>query len=175
MAWDRLLDPHEVLPWDVIQHTVPGFPDRYLGGGAKLDGLQTLTLNALWQEHTDEVSLSSLGDPTRPEVVASYSYAIVKRRNHQQQFRNLLLAAYEPKCVVCGFDQVEILEAAHLIPDSQGGPSTVANGRLMCPNHHRAHDAGLFQLQGDLTIWAEAAMEFLAPVRPLSSAENSSK
>ncbi|MEV4990194.1 HNH endonuclease [Pseudarthrobacter sp. LMD1-1-1.1] len=166
VAWDRLLDAPEVLPWEIIERTVPGFPNRYQGGGARLDGLQTLTLDALWQEHANEVSLAALGDPTRAEVVASYSYAIVKRRNHQQQFRNLLLGAYEPKCAVCGFDQVEILEAAHVIPDSQGGPSSLENGRLMCPNHHRAHDAGLFRFQGDLPMWAEAASEFLAPERP---------
>lgn len=166
VAWDRLLDPPEILPWGAIQQAVPGFPERYQGGGARLDSLQTLALNALWYEHTNKVSLASLGDPSHPEVAASYSYGIVKRRNHQQQFRDLLLAAYEPECAVCRFDEVEILEAAHVIPDSQGGPSTVENGRLMCPNHHRAHDAGLFQLQGDRPIWAAAETEFLAPVRP---------
>lgn len=167
VAWDKLLDPPEVLPWETIQRTVPGFPNRYQGGGARLDGLQTLTLNALWQEHANGVSLAALGEPARPEVTASYSYAIVKRRNHQQQFRNLLLGVYEPRCTVCGFDQVEILEAAHLIPDSQGGASSVENGRLMCPNHHRAHDAGLFHLQRDRPIWTNAETEFLAPARPL--------
>lgn len=166
VAWGRLLDPPEILPWGAIQQAVPGFPERYQGGGVRLDGLQTLALNALWHEHTSEVSVASFGDPSHPEVAASYSYGIVKRRNHQDRFRNLLLSAYEPECIVCGFDQVEILEAAHIIPDSQGGPSSVENGRLMCPNHHRAHDAGLFLFESDQPIWADAETEFLAPARP---------
>lgn len=40
------------------------------------------------------------------------------------------------------------------------------NGRLMCPNHHRAHDAGLFLIAGDRPVWVDAGTEFLAPVRP---------
>jgi hypothetical protein len=165
VAWDMLLDAPEMLPWATIQEVVPAFREHYQGGGAKLDGLQTLVLNTLWQKHASEVSLSALGDPSLPEVAASYSYGIVKRRNHQRQFRNLLLAAYKPECAVCGFDQVEILEAAHVIPDSQGGPSNVENGRVLCPNHHRAHDAGLFQFQGHQPIWHDDATEFLAPTR----------
>jgi hypothetical protein len=166
IAWDSLLDSNQVLPWDVIQEGVPGFRERYQGGGAKLDGLQTLSLNNLWQAHVDGVSLSVPSDPNGPEIASSYSYGVVKRRNHQRRFRSQLLAAYKPECAVCRFDQIEILEAAHVIPDSQGGPSSVENGRLLCPNHHRAHDTMLFRLDGQPAVWNDPRLEFLAPARP---------
>jgi hypothetical protein len=166
VAWDSLLDPSQTLPWDEIQEDVPGFRDRYQGGGTRLDGLQTLNLDSIWQRHVDGVALSGMAPSALPEIAPSYSYGVVKRRNHQRQFRSQLLAAHKPECAVCGFDQIEILEAAHIIPDSEGGPSSVDNGRLLCPNHHRAHDAMLFRLDGQQTVWSDPSTEFLAPLRP---------
>lgn len=172
VAWDSILDPSQILPWDEIQEGVPGFRGNYQGGGAKLDGLQTLSLSALWLERVDTVSLSALGVQSGPDISPSYSYGMVKRRNHQRQFRSQLLAAYKPECAVCKFDQIEILEAAHLVPDSEGGPSSVENGRLLCPNHHRAHDALLFRFDGQRVIWNDPTTEFLAPARPSRSPDD---
>lgn len=166
VAWDNLLDPKQLLPWGEVQQAVPEFRDNYQGGGIKLDGLQTLSLDALWQVHLNTASMPASQEAATPEIEASYSYVIAKKRNHQRQFRSQLLAFYEPKCDVCGFDQIEILEAAHLIPDSQDGPSTVENGRLLCPNHHRAHDALLFRMDGHHAVWTDPSTEFLAPARP---------
>lgn len=165
IAWDMLLSPSEKLPLDVIQQGVPGFSGRSLGG--RLDGLQTLTLDAMWQNHADGALLHQVGTDQRDsDIKSSYSYGTMKRRNHQRKFKNLLLRAYEPECAVCGFDQIEILEAAHLKADSKGGPSSIQNGRLLCPNHHRAHDANLFHFQDGKPVWHRRESEFLAPVRP---------
>lgn len=165
IAWDMLLSPSEKLPIDVIQQGVPGFSGSPLGG--RLDGLQTLTLDAIWQNHADGALLHQVGiDQRDSDIKTSYSYGTMKRRNHQRKFKNLLLQAYEPECAVCGFDQIEILEAAHLKADSKGGPSSIQNGRLLCPNHHRAHDANLFHFQDSKPVWHRRESEFLAPVRP---------
>ena len=121
----------------------------------------------LWQEHVDSVMLVEVGPPPAPGIPVSYKYGRAKIRNHQRRFRALLFRHYPAECWVCRFDQVEILEAAHLIPDADGGAATVENGRLMCPNHHRALDAGLFELDhNDEPVWSDEASEFLAPSRP---------
>ena len=120
----------------------------------------------MWQEHTDRVALRSIPGQGGLGIEEGYAYGVAKRRKHQAKFRNMLFKHYPAECFVCGFNQVEILEAAHIIPDSKGGPSTVDNGRLLCPNHHRAHDAKLFILEDDLPVWNDEEAEFLEPVRP---------
>lgn len=97
------------------------------------------------------------------EVDARYGESWQRFRKHQRIFKRLLLEHYPHSCAVCGFDNRGLLEAAHLIPDAEGGPSTVANGRLMCPNHHRAFDAGLFQFDGGDAIWRDPSVAFGRP------------
>ncbi|MHA7263461.1 HNH endonuclease [Arthrobacter sp. TMN-37] len=166
VVWDALMDRENILPWNTIVNCVQGFPERFQAGGQKLDVLQSRALETRWQEHCDSTTLSRVETPGSPAIQQSYSYGLAKRRNHQRRFRNLLLANYDPVCHVCGFDQVEILEAAHIVPDSMDGPSTVENGRLLCPNHHRAHDARLFHFKDDRPVWPNRNAEFLAPTRP---------
>ncbi|WP_424347637.1 HNH endonuclease [Kocuria sp. CH-021] len=67
---------------------------------------------------------------------------------------------YPAECAVCGLEEAFILEAAHVVPDSEGGPSDVANGQLLCPNHHRALDAGLYELTYDGAVWKNPTRAF---------------
>ncbi len=114
--------------------------------------LATLVMNALRPDGFND------------EIERGYRIVVARQRRHQRRFRRLLLTHYPHRCVVCGFDVVELLEAAHLVPDSLGGPSSIANGRLMCPNHHRAHDAGMFHLDRDgRPDWSDQSMKFGRP------------
>lgn len=167
IMWDALLDPRDLLHWDEIKANDPAFPNQFMSGGVQIDGPRTKALDILWQDHVDDVMLGESGPPPVSGIPVSYTYGRAKRRNHQRRFRALLFRHYEAECWVCGFDQVEILEAAHLVPDADGGLPTVENGRLMCPNHHRALDAKLFHLnEDDSPEWREDVAEFMAPIRP---------
>lgn len=167
ITWDALLDPQDVLHWDEIKANDSAFPSQFMSGGVKLDGKRTDALESLWQEHVDNITLGESGPSPAPGVPISYTYGRAKRRNHQRRFRALLFRHYAAECWVCGFDQVEILEAAHIVPDAKGGLATIDNGRLMCPNHHRAHDAKLFHLNEDYSPeWREDVAVFMAPVQP---------
>lgn len=107
-----------------------------------------------------------IDDPGADRSVESrYGAHMQRYRKHQRDFKRLLLEHYPHRCAACGFDNVSILEAAHVIPDADGGPSTIANGRLMCPNHHRAHDARLFRFDGDEVIWADQSIAFGRPAQ----------
>ncbi len=99
------------------------------------------------------------------EIPPHYALALSWERRHQQRFKQRLLAYQPHACAVCGFDEVELLEAAHLVPDSQGGPSSLANGRLLCPTHHRAHDAGYFRFDGTRVVWDPSRSPFGRPER----------
>ncbi|WP_372697508.1 HNH endonuclease [Arthrobacter sp. JSM 101049] len=167
ILWDALVDPEDLLSWDQIQANDPDFPDNFQSGGVRIDWQRTAALESLWLEHIDAVTLGHAGEPPASGIPVSYTCGRAKRRNHQRRFRALLFRHYEAECWICGFDQIEILEAAHIVSDAHGGAATVENGRLMCPNHHRALDVGLFGLgDDDESIWMDTANEFLAPERP---------
>lgn len=90
-------------------------------------------------------------DVSEPDLVG-----FRKVRASQQRFRRQLLESLPNRCAVCHLDRVEILDAAHVIPHSQGGRASLANGQLLCANHHRAFDVGL--LRWDI---AAAAFEWV--------------
>ncbi|MGP5383583.1 HNH endonuclease, partial [Glutamicibacter arilaitensis] len=154
VTWDVLLDPASLLPWDNIQLQIPSFPRVFMSGGVKINPPQSEALEALWQEHVEQASALGTARPGK-SVHKGYNYYMAKHRLHQKSFRALLLRSYPPECIICGLDEIPLLEAAHLIPDSEGGLATAENGRLMCPNHHKAFDTHYFTLdENDEAIWA---------------------
>jgi len=162
VSWDALLDPEDLLPWKTIQEHDPNFPKVFMSGGIHLDPARAEALEALWQDHVEQVALD-VAEPTDPgkPIEKGYKYYLRKHRSHQRRFRALLLAHYDPECIVCGLDKVALLEAAHLIADADGGLPTVENGRLMCPNHHKAFDSHFFHLDSDDdAIWQEGIDDF---------------
>lgn len=53
---------------------------------------------------------------------------LAKQRTGQQRFRAELLNHYPNRCAICGIDEVEVLEAAHLIAHADGGSYGISNG-----------------------------------------------
>lgn len=105
-------------------------------------------------ELVKELSARRLLPILAPGITAAYGHILAKVRKHQTAFRKLLIEARqeigrEPTCEVCGFAVLKLLDAAHIVPDSEGGESSVANGALLCATHHRALDLGLIALEGD--------------------------
>ncbi len=87
----------------------------------------------------EEVHL--MGVPTN-EDSRRYVEQTVKRRIHQREFRGKVLHAYEHRCTICRLAHPELLDAAHIIPDShEHGVPAVTNGLSMCKIHHSAYDA----------------------------------
>jgi putative restriction endonuclease len=80
---------------------------------------------------------------TGPDQVRRREYAlsVVRRRIHQPHFRRRVLAAYGRQCALCRLRHSELLDAAHIREDSDGGEPVVPNGIAMCAIHHRAFDA----------------------------------
>lgn len=94
------------------------------------------------------------------EVVRAYRTYEAKRRLHQAKFRALLLTHHPAECAVCGLDRIEVLEAAHLVPDALGGAASVSNGRILCANHHRALDAKLLRIEDGSLHWVDGTTPF---------------
>lgn len=70
-----------------------------------------------------------------------YALGVIRRRLHQPDFRRRVLAAYDRRCALCNLRHPELLDAAHIKEDSEGGEPIVPNGIAMCAIHHRAFDA----------------------------------
>ena len=61
-------------------------------------------------------------------------------RLHQRSFRERVLRAYRSRCAVCRLRHHELLDAAHIVPDSEAGAPQVPNGLALCKLHHAAFD-----------------------------------
>jgi hypothetical protein len=74
---------------------------------------------------------------------------LVRDRSKQATFRTAVMSRQGARCAVCGFDILEGLEAAHLVPKQASGTDDPRNGLVLCVLHHRLFDAGLFKLDPD--------------------------
>lgn len=82
-----------------------------------------------------------------------YAVREAKVRLHQATFREMVLSAYAHKCAMSSIPVPELLEAAHIIPDShEEGVPEVQNGICLSRIHHRAFDSNLMGIDPDYKI-----------------------
>lgn len=74
-----------------------------------------------------------------------------KLERQQIEFRKLLMHLDE-KCVLTGESVKTVLEAAHIIPVSEGGPDIPTNGIILRCDLHKLYDSGAFVIQTNGTI-----------------------
>ncbi len=87
------------------------------------------------------------------EARRAYITAAVRQRLHQRTFRERVLAAYRQQCSLCRLRHSELLDAAHIIPDSDSaGEPVVSNGLSLCKLHHAAYDNNLLGITPDYDI-----------------------
>lgn len=82
-----------------------------------------------------------------------YAQATVRQRLHQRVFRERVLIAYDSSCALCRLrHHPELLDAAHIKEDAEGGEPVVTNGVAMCAIHHRAFDSEVIGIRPDYVI-----------------------
>jgi putative restriction endonuclease len=82
-----------------------------------------------------------------------YAMAQVRVRLHAQSFRDLIMRAYNSSCSFCNLKHAELLDAAHIIPDSDAlGVPEVTNGLALCKIHHAAFDKNILGVNPDYHI-----------------------
>jgi len=83
-------------------------------------------------------------------------YRVISRGLDQQIFRGNLLKAYNERCAISNkflkYKHINLLEAAHIIPVSQGGGYNTDNGILMTPDLHKAFDEGVFTVDENYNL-----------------------
>jgi putative restriction endonuclease len=102
----------------------------------------------------EQWNLSGLTMMAPGDIALRREYAIVttRVRLHQPIFRQQVLGAYRSQCAICSLRHVELLEAAHIREDSQGGEPIVSNGVSMCVLHHKAFDKDVIGIRPDFTV-----------------------
>ena len=121
---------------------------RYLGAWPVFvvdDNPRTLTFPI----QLDDATILDLDVPAA-SVALSYEHGGDERRRyvtrelqvrlHQRSFRERVLHAYHSRCAVCRLRHRELLDAAHIVPDSEAGAPRVPNGLALCKLHHAAFD-----------------------------------
>ena len=87
------------------------------------------------------------------EARRQYVTGITVRRLHQEAFRIRVLRAYRDRCAVCRLRHSELLDAAHILPDSDPrGEPIVQNGLALCKIHHAAFDRHILGVRPDLVV-----------------------
>lgn len=91
-------------------------------------------------------------DDVTEEIQRAYVTRVVVQRLHQRSFRERVLAAYRDQCAMCRLRHAELLDAAHIIPDSERGAAVVSNGLALCKLHHAAFDRHILGVRPDLVV-----------------------
>lgn len=82
----------------------------------------------------------------------AYAERLTKLRLHQPVFRARVLRAYAESCTICRLKHVDLLDAAHIQSDAEGGAPVVTNGMAMCKIHHAAYDRGILGVRPDFVV-----------------------
>jgi putative restriction endonuclease len=83
----------------------------------------------------------------------SYITATLRVRLHQRSFRERVLLAYRQQCALCRLRHEELLDAAHIIADTEEeGEPIVQNGLSLCKLHHAAFDRHFLSVRPDYLI-----------------------
>jgi putative restriction endonuclease len=123
---------------------VPIVPAFVIGEDADRGFFLIATDESAWRSHE-----SALSTPIDKAYVAQ----IVRRRVHQPVFRARVIVAYAKTCAICRLKHPELLDAAHIIPDSdKDGVAEVTNGLALCKIHHAAYDRGLLGISPDYRV-----------------------
>jgi len=87
------------------------------------------------------------------DPLKQYRTRLIKGRLHQAIFRQRVMKAYGFRCALTGLPIPKLLDAAHIIPDSEEDSLPhIRNGICMSKLHHTAFDANLIGIAPDRTI-----------------------
>lgn len=93
------------------------------------------------------------GEPAIVEARREYVTRAVMQRLHQQQFRRVVLHAYRDRCAICRLGHLDLLDAAHILPDHHPkGEPIVSNGLGLCKIHHSAFDTNIIGIDPAATV-----------------------
>jgi putative restriction endonuclease len=94
------------------------------------------------------------------------------RQPRDPAFRHRVLASYEYRCAICGFDArlrtVQVgLDAAHIKWPQGGGPDDETNGLALCTLHHKLFDLGGLTISNEYHVMVSEQLDGTGPFENL--------
>jgi putative restriction endonuclease len=103
-------------------------------------------------DEPDSIREENIPD-SQEEIRRGYITTMTRQRIHQRSFREKVISAYRDHCTICQLRHRELLDAAHIIPDSDPrGEPVVSNGLSLCKLHHAAFERGFIGIRPDFII-----------------------
>lgn len=81
-----------------------------------------------------------------------YAQSVAQVKLHRPLFRARVLHAYGSLCAICRLRYSQLLDAAHIRPDAEGGEPVVPNGISLCKLHHSAYDSNLLGIDPECRV-----------------------
>ena len=129
-GWYRPIYPSFVLSDDPVARSVVVAPGRRIG---PLDELEPV--------------------PIEEPLERRYAVREARVRLHQARFRGRVVAAYRDSCAICRLNELRLLDAAHIVGDTElTGEPVISNGLSLCSIHHRAFDQDLVGISPDYEV-----------------------
>lgn len=95
----------------------------------------------------------SVEDAEADHYRRKYITANVTVRLHQHIFREVVLDGYRSTCTICKLRHPELLDAAHIIPDTEEkGEPIISNGLSLCKIHHASYDNNILGITPNYQI-----------------------
>jgi putative restriction endonuclease len=119
------------------------------------DNPETLSFNVLVDDKANFVIEEDKVPVVHESDVARRAYytSTIRVRLHQHLFRERVIEAYQSQCSLCRLRHIELLDAAHIIPDSAPeGEPLITNGIALCKLHHAAYDSFILSISPDYVI-----------------------
>ena len=91
--------------------------------------------------------------------------SLVSQISRDALFRREVSKLNGMKCVLCNIDIPEILDAAHLVAKKSKGTDDPRNGLILCSNHHRLYDAGMYYIEPETTSVVSSSNLTLAEMK----------
>ena len=119
------------------------------------DDVETHTFSVAVDDAAAASLASGLGveDDSGAAIRRGYVTTIVQRRIHQAAFRERVIDAYRNQCAFCRLKHTELLDAAHIVADSEpDGEPVIPNGIALCKLHHAAFDRFFLSVRPDYVV-----------------------
>ncbi len=152
-----------------IQREIPGLQRSYQVMGLAyvedFDGTHFIIRGEAIDPEDSPMSSDSIA-PFEPFEKNPNKLAPAMRAIRERAFQTAVHRVYKEKCSLCelGYSyqgQSFALEAAHIIPVSEGGTSKdIRNGVLLCSNHHTLFDRNLWVFDEDYRVLVNPDRQF---------------
>jgi putative restriction endonuclease len=142
---------HEARPLIYFQGLAPGQYGALWPAVIVADDPSTQTFTVACEDV--ELLRPDLSHSVTDDIRRRYVTRLAVQRLHQTAFRQRVLRAYRERCSVCDLRHLQLLDAAHILPDlHERGEPVVANGLSLCKIHHAAFDANILGVRPDYVV-----------------------